>query len=530
MGNKNGSLQQMVYTDGSPSPLSQTCNSTADDLRRIASVDCGNGTIWAQNFTYDPFGNITTNIPSGDAGGTGGTYAAAYSPVTNQVSSGIPAPAPTYDKNGNQLISTPATLAWNAWNVPVSINSDTTATAAVYDALGRMVETTTTSGYKDFVFRPSGASLAVYTGSLTKGTVPLPGGNTAIYNSSGLAYIRHTDWLGSSRLATTWAHAVYSKEAYAPFGETYNEWAPTGTTPDRSFTGQDQDVVTGTGAQGVYDFLFRKYDPSSGRWLSPDPLGWGATNTADPQSLNRYAYVENQPLSLTDPNGLSCIWLTDGNGVSVEADNGDGLGCQAAGINPNGSDQNPDTITVTADGCSSSDPNSSACLQLAAQYLIVVAYNGGPITSPSSYTVGLAVAPNNPCANGALIAAGVNPRQNIAQANRWIAAGTLIGMQLGQPVPGALLGYAALVGTGGLQDVKNQQGPGTMQQRVDAGNINYGITCPFGAGFCQFAAGLAQTLAGHPDPNGTPQTGFDTPSDNASIRQGQAMRAAGCRG
>ena len=83
MGNKNGSLQQMVYTDGSPSPLSQTCNYTADDLRRIASVDCGNGAIWAQNFTYDPFGNITTNIPSGDATGTGGTYAAAYSPVTN---------------------------------------------------------------------------------------------------------------------------------------------------------------------------------------------------------------------------------------------------------------------------------------------------------------------------------------------------------------------------------------------------------------------------------------------------------------
>jgi hypothetical protein len=71
---------------------------------------------------------------------------------------------------------------------------------------------------------------------------PLPGGGSAIYNSSGLNYIRHTDWLGSSRLATTWsAHAVYAKEAYAPFGETYNEAG----TADRSFTAQDQDVVTG---------------------------------------------------------------------------------------------------------------------------------------------------------------------------------------------------------------------------------------------------------------------------------------------
>jgi len=74
----------------------------------------------------------------------------------------------------------------------------------------------------------------------------LPGGETAVYNGSGLNYIRHTDWpgspatglrrwsgwLGSSRLATTWAHTVYSKEAYAPFGESYNEAG----APDRSFT------------------------------------------------------------------------------------------------------------------------------------------------------------------------------------------------------------------------------------------------------------------------------------------------------
>jgi len=152
--------------------------------------------------------------------------------------------------------------------------------------------------------------LAVYSSGLVKGTIPLPGGETAIYNASGLNYIRHKDWLGSSRLATTWNHAVYSKEAYAPFGETYNEAG----TPDRSFTGQDQDVVTGSPATGVYDFLFRKYDPSAGRWLSPDPAGWGVVNQADPQSLDRYAYLENQPLSLIDPEGLAppCPVSSDG--------------------------------------------------------------------------------------------------------------------------------------------------------------------------------------------------------------------------
>lgn len=116
-------------------------------------------------------------------------------------------------------------------------------------------------------------------------------------NAAGLSYIRHKDWLGSSRLATTWAHQVYAKEAYAPFGETYHEAG----TADRSFTGQDQDT-----SSGVFDYIFRKQDPTSGRWLSPDPVGWDSATLEFPQTLNRYAYVVNNPMSLTDPNGLHC--------------------------------------------------------------------------------------------------------------------------------------------------------------------------------------------------------------------------------
>ena len=39
--------------------------------------------------------------------------------------------------------------------------------------------------------------------TLKKAFVPLAGGSTAVYNSSSLAYYRHSDWLGSSRLAST---------------------------------------------------------------------------------------------------------------------------------------------------------------------------------------------------------------------------------------------------------------------------------------------------------------------------------------
>jgi len=314
--NANASLQKMVYTDGNNTALNQTCNYGADDLSRIASVGCGTST-WGQTFTYDPFGNITK---AGTAGGT--SYSAGYSHVTNQVSSGI-TPTPTYDGNGNQTQTTTASLTWNALNQPISVAS----TTATYDALGRMVEKGVGTTYTQFVFRPSGSILAVYSSSLVKGTVSLPGGSTAVYNASGLSYIRHKDWLGSSRLATTWNHAVYSKEAYAPFGETYNEAG----TPDRSFTGQDQDVVTGSLGSGVYDYLFRKYDPSAGRWLSPDPYGWNAVSLAHPQSLNRYAYVLNNPMSLSDPMGLDCAWQNDNGSVSISQ--GD---CPTTGPGANG--------------------------------------------------------------------------------------------------------------------------------------------------------------------------------------------------
>jgi len=86
-------------------------------------------------------------------------------------------------------------------------------------ALGLIVRSGSGSKHKQVVYRPSADKLAiVQNGVLTKGTIPLPDGATAIYNASGLSYIRHKDWLGSSRLATTWAHANFSKEAYAPIG------------------------------------------------------------------------------------------------------------------------------------------------------------------------------------------------------------------------------------------------------------------------------------------------------------------------
>ena len=136
--------------------------------------------------------------------------------------------------------------------------------------------------------------------SLNTAWVPLADGAEAVYNSSGLAYDRHPDWLGSSRLASTASRGLYFDTAYSPYG---NPYAATTGNPDYDFTGQNADTVN-SGSEILYDYLFRDLSPLQGRWLSPDPIGLGAVNPENPQSWNRYDYVMNNPVSNIDMSGL----------------------------------------------------------------------------------------------------------------------------------------------------------------------------------------------------------------------------------
>ena len=162
--------------------------------------------------------------------------------------------------------------------------------------------------------------------TVTKVFAPLSGGATAVYNSSGLSYYRHPDWLGSSRVASTTTRTLYYDGAYAPFGENYAE---TGTT-DRNFTGQNQDLTPGATAP-LYDFLYREYQPTQGRWVSPDPAGTSAVDPANPQSWNRYVYVLNNPLALIDTAGLDCVYVNDDGTLQSLDQNIDSGGCTQSG-------------------------------------------------------------------------------------------------------------------------------------------------------------------------------------------------------
>lgn len=207
----------------------------------------------------------------------------------------IPGVTPTYDANGNLTYDGVHNYSWDAEGRLVGIDSIT----VTYDAFDPATEMSNGT-YSQFVYAPSGEKLAIMNGqSLQKAFVPTRVGATAVYSTSGLSCYRHRDWLGSSRFGSTTGRAMYADTAYAPFGEPY---AQAGAR-DYSFAGQNQDTVQDLNSR-LYDFLFRRMSPTQGRWISPDPAGINAVDLANPQSLNRYAYVADRPTSYTDPLGL----------------------------------------------------------------------------------------------------------------------------------------------------------------------------------------------------------------------------------
>ncbi len=111
-------------------------------------------------------------------------------------------------------------------------------------------------------------------------------------------------WVGSDHLGGTVRIMDSSFTAldgmrYKPYGEDRDTGSSLNT--DRKFTGQTEDE-----AAGLYWYASRAYDPDIGRFVSPDVL---VPDPYNPQSLNRYAYVRNNPLNFVDPSGHSDEWF-----------------------------------------------------------------------------------------------------------------------------------------------------------------------------------------------------------------------------
>jgi RHS repeat-associated protein len=150
------------------------------------------------------------------------------------------------------------------------------------------------------------------------GYVYMNGALLAEYESSTTHFV-HGDHLSSTRLVTDLYQNVAQNLDYLPFGELNS--SDSGIT-SHEFTGDEHDPETT--ASDLHHTLFRQYSPAIARWMTPDPAGLASVNPAYPQSWNRYAYVLNNPLALTDPLGLDCIYGSYQPGASgeYEADSG----------------------------------------------------------------------------------------------------------------------------------------------------------------------------------------------------------------
>lgn len=252
-----------------------------------------------QSLVYDQLGNICTK------NGTVYSYA-GLAGCTNHGSIGSPQAVISaggntygYDADGNQTSGAGRTLTYNAFNQMISASSGSISTAFLYTPEGERFMRTDSSGTTTYYI---GSVEKLATGSTWEIRRYLPGGAIDYVRSSGSNETRYTfsDHLGSLDLVATAAGAVYETASFDAFGNLRNSanWSGTAAAPastTHGFTGHEEIY-----SLGLTHMNGRIYDPVLGRMLQADPMT-GPGN----QSLNRYSYVVNNPLSLTDPSGYS---------------------------------------------------------------------------------------------------------------------------------------------------------------------------------------------------------------------------------
>jgi RHS repeat-associated protein len=232
----------------------------------------------------------------------------------------------TYDAAGN------VTFDGNNWysydddgrlcSVQTSPTSGVTAYGYIYDAEGRRVAkgtiaitstplicnpNTTTNGFQlteSYVLDQSGQELTMLdqNGKPQRTNVFAGSQLIATYDSTNL-HFHLADPLSTRRMQVSAAGVVEGTFQSLPFGD-----KPTSSGGDATplhYTGKERDTESGNDY-----FEARYYASSMGRFMSPDwndsPEAVPFADFENPQSLNLYAYVGNNPLSHRDSDGHSC--------------------------------------------------------------------------------------------------------------------------------------------------------------------------------------------------------------------------------
>jgi RHS repeat-associated protein len=306
----NGNVTGYYYQDTTNPSLGHTANYSYDQLNRLMTAAATplqpNGVAYNLMFYdpttgsgYDRYGNMSC-VTNGSTNGPCPNW--TFNTSTNQITtSGF-----TYDAAGNMTADGVNTYQWDAEGRMASSVSNGTTTTYTYNALGQLMEVKVGGSATDFTYDILGNTAGVYIAPWFTQVFFMPvAGRNFVKFEVGDTFFLHTNHLGSTGMMTDQAGAVQQDELYYPWG---GRWAVTGTPWDERYAGMWQ---RDSGVTGLDFTPFRRYSSRLGRWASPDPLAGDITN---PQSLNRYAYVLNNPLSYVDPFGDDAI--TDDNGCT----------------------------------------------------------------------------------------------------------------------------------------------------------------------------------------------------------------------
>jgi RHS repeat-associated protein len=144
------------------------------------------------------------------------------------------------------------------------------AETTVWNALGQAVAGGSSSANWSSVFDPSGQWIGQYkSAGYWWGEYVRLGGRVLAFNSQsqGITVFLHKDMQTTTHMATGPSGSVLQDQVFYPWGQS---WYNLGTWYQQEWAGLDgEDPST-----GFYGSLSRAYNPSPGRWLTPDPAGW----------------------------------------------------------------------------------------------------------------------------------------------------------------------------------------------------------------------------------------------------------------
>lgn len=272
---KDGARQHVVYA--------------YDRLNRLTGGTSSAG-YSETGIQYDNLGNLKQLI----RGGNTGVY--AYISGTSQLQSvsGITNSNYTYDFNGNAKHDgkNNATLTYNMLNLPQTATASTPTAISLtyyYDAAGNKLRKVSAGNATDYIngiqYKPDGTIDFIQTEEGR--AVPVTGGYEYQYTL--------TDHLGNNRFTFGTKTGVAAKlqvDDYYPFGLDVNTVV---SSPKNEYLYNKKELQE---ELGEYDYGARFYDPVIGRWTSVDPLV-----ELGQESMTPYAYVLNNPIRLTDPDG-----------------------------------------------------------------------------------------------------------------------------------------------------------------------------------------------------------------------------------